>query len=283
MKQNWFLAAMLLLFTNTANALIVSIDGYGDVPEEGLFLTVTDAEEDFLSGEMQMTLEGNLLCSTPLTVTIKRATAGLTDEFCCAGACTAGNGALSETLHFNPNGLANWYVHYMPADMSDQTIVYTFADETETRTITVRYAYGVDITTPDQRLIVHLRTGENVIFDLNETPVTTFENNYLVITSSTTKVMYPIEDVATYTFEGIVIPEAIESVRPNTLLIRMTNEQVTIKGLKEQAVVELFTVNGQPLVSMQATAGQTVVPLHAYPAGIYIINAGDVSYKFVKQ
>ena len=248
-----------------------------------MYLTVTNAEEDFMSGEMQMTLEGNLLCSTPLTVTITRATTGLTDEFCCAGSCTAGNGALSETLHFNPSGMASWYVHYMPADMSDQTIVYTFADETETRTITVRYAYGVDITTPEQRLIVHLRSGEELIFDLNEKPVTTFEGNELVLTVSDLVVKYPLDQVAKYTFEGNIIPEAVESVTSNSLLIRMTSEQVTLEGLKENAVVELFTVNGQPLFRTHATTEQTIVPLDAYPAGIYIMNAGGFSYKFVKQ
>ena len=143
MKRNWILAAMLLLFTH-ANALIVSIDGYGDIPENGLEITLTQAEMDIATGEMQMELQGSLLCTAPLNVSILRSATGLSDEFCCTGACTAGNGETSQTLNYSPAGPVDWFIHYYPAANSDETIVYTFTDADESRTLTVHFQYSTE-------------------------------------------------------------------------------------------------------------------------------------------
>ncbi|MBQ9440210.1 MAG: hypothetical protein IJU35_06450 [Paludibacteraceae bacterium] len=143
MKRNWILATMLLLFTNAANALIISIDGYGDVPAEGMEITLTeaDAEEDFMTGKMRMGIQGTLLCTAPLTVTIKRSASGLEDEFCCAGTCKTGNAEQQEVQSYSISGIATWFAHYTPAEGSGETIVYTFSDGTESYDVTVRYLY----------------------------------------------------------------------------------------------------------------------------------------------
>ncbi|MBR0065466.1 MAG: hypothetical protein IJQ06_07740 [Paludibacteraceae bacterium] len=145
MKRNFLLTAMLLWLTN-ADALIVSVNGSGDVPPEGMNLTIDQAETDILTGEKRMELQGTLLSTAPLQVTISRPEAGLTDEFCCADQCTGGNGEKEETLHFSPSGATTWYAHYTPAPNSDVTITYTFSDGADTRTITVRYVYPTEGT-----------------------------------------------------------------------------------------------------------------------------------------
>ena len=131
-----------LMWAMNANALIVSITGQGDIPAQGMELTLTEAEEDPLSGEKRMEINGTLLSSGKLNVTIVRTAAGLNDEFCCAGQCTPGNKEQREELQFTPQGIANWFVHYTPAPGSDETVVYTFSDESETRTLTVHYTYS---------------------------------------------------------------------------------------------------------------------------------------------
>ena len=152
--------------------LIISITGYGDVPTEGLELTITEAEENILSGEMQMNLEGTLLCNEPLTVTITRSATGLNDEFCCAGQCMAGNGETSEILHFTPNGLASWFSHYTPIAGSNETITYRFDDGIAAQTITVHYNYSAQAieTTPLQtRATKILQNGQLLIQQNNKT------------------------------------------------------------------------------------------------------------------
>ena len=143
MKRNWMVAALLLLFVN-ANALIVNIDGHGDIPEGGMEITVTDAELDILSGKMQMKLQGSLLFTAPLTVQITRSATGLEDEFCCAGNCLSGNGETAQTLNYSPEGIASWFVHYTPVADSDETMTYVFTDASESRTLTVHFQYTAE-------------------------------------------------------------------------------------------------------------------------------------------
>lgn len=122
-------------------ALIISVAGQGDIPAEGMELTINEAEEDILSGDMLMKVSGTLLSTNPLTVTITRSAEGLNDEFCCANQCTVGNGETSEDLSFTPDGMANWYIHYTPTPGSYQTITYLFSDGSESRSLKVNFDY----------------------------------------------------------------------------------------------------------------------------------------------
>ena len=122
-------------------ALIISVANYGDIPAEGTELTVKEAYEDILSGDMQMKVNGTLLSTNPLTVTITRSAAGITDEFCCANQCTVGNKETSESLSFTPDGMANWYIHYTPTPGSYETITYLFSDGSESRSLKVHFDY----------------------------------------------------------------------------------------------------------------------------------------------
>ena len=146
MKRNWMILAGCLLVAINANALIVSVNGQGDIPEEGMELTLDEAEEDPLTGEMLMELDGNILSNGALTVAITRSEAGLTDEFCCAGQCTAGNGEMTEQLSFTPEGVATWFTHYAPRPNSRVTVTYLFADDDASRTLTVHYNYAAQGT-----------------------------------------------------------------------------------------------------------------------------------------
>ena len=123
-------------------ALILNLTGYGEVDEQGVDTTLTQAVIDPLSGELRMQLEGTLLTDQPLTVTITRSQAGITDEFCCAGQCTFGNREMAETLLFAPKDVASWYVHYVPESDSDTQITYTFSDGIDTLEIQVIYRYS---------------------------------------------------------------------------------------------------------------------------------------------
>ncbi len=152
-------------------ALILNLTGYGEVDEQGVDTTLTQAVIDPLSGELRMQLEGTLLTDQPLTVTITRSKAGITDEFCCAGQCTFGNREMAETLLFAPKGVASWYVHYVPESDSDTQITYTFSDGIDTLEIQVIYRYsaqGIETITNHQSPITNkkvLQDGHLFIID----------------------------------------------------------------------------------------------------------------------
>ncbi len=181
MKQKWIILSSLLLFMQTANALIVSVEGKGDIPAEGMEITLNEAEEDPLTGEDKMEVQGTLLCQSPLHVTIIRSATGLRDEFCCAGQCTTGNGQGEETLDFVPEGVTTWFAHYTPAAGTNETVVYTFSDDQESRTLTVHYNYGSQavetVSAQQQATAFYSLTGNRVGTNLSELPEGVYINN----------------------------------------------------------------------------------------------------------
>ena len=122
-------------------ALILRVNGY-EVPAEGMDTVITDAPINPLTEQPLMSLDGSLETTNPLTVTITRSQAGLNDEFCCAGHCTAGNKQTSESLSFNPGGETTWFVHYTPAPGSDVQVTYLFSDGIDSRELRVHYIYA---------------------------------------------------------------------------------------------------------------------------------------------
>ncbi len=165
MKRNLWMIAVMLLSIN-AHALIVSVNGYGEIDEEGMEITIDEAELDPLTEDMRMDLTGNLLCNGTLTVSIERSSTNLVDEFCCADQCTAGNGQLAELLVFYPSGLASWFIHYTPAPNSDETIRYTFSEGETALTLTLHFVYagqGVKNVQTPARTHKIMRDGQVII------------------------------------------------------------------------------------------------------------------------
>lgn len=138
-----FLFAAIAMAQNSS-ALIVNVNGHGEISEDGMELTITEAEVDPMTEQLLMELKGDLLCSDTLTVIISRSAAGIEDEFCCADQCRAGSGETNDTLNYTPGGMATWFAHYTPAANSNVTISYLFSDKTENRTLTVHYKYQTE-------------------------------------------------------------------------------------------------------------------------------------------
>lgn len=137
--------------------------------------------------------------------------------------------------------------------------------------------------TQKQHLIVHQKSGDKVYFDLEETPVTTFKDGQLVITTSSETIYYPLSDVSKYTYEGI--SEDLKNVlAPGIIEIRHNNEIVTVDGLPEDAEMAIYSIDGKLLASCRAKAGKTaMLTLTPFPAGIYIVTAGGTSYKIERR
>lgn len=149
----------------------------------------------------------------------------------------------------------------------------------------VSAAWAQEEQAPVQKLNVHMMDGQVVTFLLDDEPVTKFEPGQLILkTSGTSPIIYLIENVRKYTYEGL--PEGIDApiVAPGTIMVRQGKDMVAIDGLPDKANVAIYAADGKLLISRQAVGGQTtVLPMTAYPAGNYIINAGGASFKFVKQ
>ena len=149
----------------------------------------------------------------------------------------------------------------------------------------VSAAWAQEEQAPVQKLNVHMMNGQVVTFLLDQEPVTKFEPGQLILqTSGDAPIIYLIENVRKYTYEGL--PEGIDSpvVTPGSILIRQNNEMMLIDGLPDKANVAVYTTDGKMLFTKRAVAGQsTMLIMGTYPAGTYIIHAGGASFKFVRK
>lgn len=171
MKKILTILAAWLMMQN-ASALIVSVEGHGEVPAEGMDLMITEGEEDILSGRYTMELNGTVLAAGgQLSVQITRPAEGIEDEFCCGTNCTAGNAQTTETKTFTVDGPASWYAHYYPNRAYAQ-INYVFSDGTDTREVRVYYVHngqGVDEVTAVQPASKLLQDGRVLILSNGQT------------------------------------------------------------------------------------------------------------------
>ena len=149
----------------------------------------------------------------------------------------------------------------------------------------VSAAWAQEEQAPVQKLNVHMMDGQVVTFLLDQEPVTTFEPGQLILqTSGDAPIMYLLENVRKYTYEGL--PEGIDSpvVTQGGILIRQNNEMMLIDGLPDKANVAVYTMDGKMLFAKRAVAGQsTMLIMGTYPAGTYIIHVGGASFKFVRK
>jgi len=149
-------------------ALIININGYGEIPAEGMEITLDQPTTDILTGQPMFKLDGTLSGTTALNVTITRSETDLVDEFCCAGQCLPGNEELSQwiQLTFSEEN-TNWFVHYSPQPASNVTITYTFSDGTDERVLRVNYVYdaeGVEAVTGNPSPITRKVLRDGIIY-----------------------------------------------------------------------------------------------------------------------
>ena len=136
-----------------------------------------------------------------------------------------------------------------------------------------------------QRLVVWMKGGEKVYFDLAKEPETTFENGMLVIKcDGEAAAYYHLANVLRYTYEGTMTAIGSPSLRPGEIVFRQGADQMQFEGLADGTQLDIYSLDGKKLASQTARSGQaTTVSLVGHPAGTYIVKVGSATYKFMKR
>ncbi|MBO7067521.1 MAG: T9SS type A sorting domain-containing protein [Bacteroidaceae bacterium] len=135
-----------------------------------------------------------------------------------------------------------------------------------------------------QKLIVWMKNGQKVEFNLAEEPETTFEDGKLVIKTTKTTVYYLLENVLRYTYDGDITDVVGPKLRPNEIRFMQSTDQMAFDGLADGTQLEIYSLDGMKLGTMQAKGGvRTTVSFSNRPAGTYIVKVGDATYKFLKR
>lgn len=134
-----------------------------------------------------------------------------------------------------------------------------------------------------QRLIVWMKSGEKVYYDLEEEPKTTFEGAEIVITTNTLQVYYPLSEILRYTYE--LNSSGIDNInKAKHIVISQKGGNMVIKNLRADTLIRIYATDGKLLKSMTADGSQNItIPLVSYPDGVYIVKVDNVVYKLMKR
>mgnify|MGYP006873023709 FL=1 len=131
-------------------------------------------------------------------------------------------------------------------------------------------------------VVVCQKDGQTAKFSFEEKPVVTFSGSNLLLTTANTSVQYPI-----YLLRKIALATenftAVKAVEKDETQFRFQNGQLVIIGGEPRSVVRLYRLEG--IESGQYTLdkdGQVSIPLQHLAAGIYVVKANQLSFKFRK-
>ena len=158
-----------------------------------------------------------------------------------------------------------------------------------------RLLRGVDLSVPRAkskainvggkvRLVVWLKSGEKVVYELADAPVTTFSGSLLIIRSNKATATYERRQVQRYTYEDVVYSGI--DLQPGERRVEVNHEgdEVTFRGLPAGATASVYNVGGQVIDQVKATDGQPLtISLRNRPNGVYIVKAGTETIKILKQ
>ena len=134
----------------------------------------------------------------------------------------------------------------------------------------------------DQMLQVVKMDGQTHTINLNQEPVTTYEDGNLVITTINAIVTYPLEVVRKFVF--ISGTEDIQNIKGDRFEISKDGKFLTLSGLAKDTDAYLYSVNGMLMERIHVTASTSIsINLESYPLGVYMIKVDGATYKIMNQ
>ncbi len=134
----------------------------------------------------------------------------------------------------------------------------------------------------DQMLQVVKMDGQTHTINLNQEPVTTYEDGNLVITTINAIVTYPLEVVRKFVF--ISGTEDIQNIKGDRFEISKDGRFLTLSGLEKDTDAYLYSVNGMLMERIHVTSSSSIsINLESYPLGVYMIKVDGATYKIMNQ
>lgn len=133
-----------------------------------------------------------------------------------------------------------------------------------------------------QRLVIWQKDGSKVNYNLDEQPKTTFTKDDLVITTATATISYPLAKIQRYTYEGGTL--SVRDIKEDGVSISHSGDHIVVKGLTSGKTVIVYRVDGTQLLTQRSdSSDRMTISLSSLPAGVYIIKADEITYKFLKR
>ncbi len=135
-----------------------------------------------------------------------------------------------------------------------------------------------------QRLIVWLKSGDKVSYDLADVPVTTFSGSKLIIQTNKVTIPYERKDVLRYTYEDIEETGIDLSPGERRVEINREGDEIIFRGLQVGGIASIYAINGILIEQRKVTDNLPLtISLKNRPNGVYIVKAGTETIKVMKR
>ena len=134
------------------------------------------------------------------------------------------------------------------------------------------------------RLVVWLKSGEKVGYELSDQPITTFSGGKLIIQTNKVTIPYERKDVLRYTYEYIEATGIDLLPGERRVVINREGDEIIFRGLQAGSIASVYAVNGTLVEQRKATDDLPLtISLKNRPNGVYIVKAGTETIKVMKR
>lgn len=133
-------------------------------------------------------------------------------------------------------------------------------------------------------LTIHQKDGQQFSFGFDDKPVITYTDTDLVLKTTKTEVMYPLESLSKFTLTDV--ENAVISIKQdgNTAKLELDSYMVSITGAKADATVTVIGPDGKTLGTYKTDSdGSVTFSIADLPQGLYIINSENLTCKIQKK
>lgn len=143
------------------------------------------------------------------------------------------------------------------------------------------FLMGAATSQASNTLVLHLSSGQTQRFVLlSEEPTISFNGDNIVVKTSSSEMTYAMTDVKFFNYETETT--GIETAQGSGM--KILSDRIVYDGLPVGSKVQVYDTSG--LLCGSATvdeAGHAEVSIAKYAAGVYMVNANNVSTKFTKK
>lgn len=144
----------------------------------------------------------------------------------------------------------------------------------------------VKVPVPTYYVVVWFKDNEYVIFPFEEKPVVKYKEGEILIDTTKESLAFNQNDVLKVTLDNTSTPSGVETVESDLLLpsIMQHNNKIQFIGFAPDTKVRIYSINGQLIDILEIEDdGSLSLSSINMQRGVYIIQASDVTYKFIKK
>ena len=140
------------------------------------------------------------------------------------------------------------------------------------------------LTMGNSRLVVWLKSGDKIGYELADAPVTTFSGSKLIIQTNKVTIPYERKDVLRYTYENIEETGIDLSPGERRVEINHEGDEIIFRGLQVGGIASIYAINGTLIEQRKVTDSLPLtISLKNRPNGVYIVKAGTETIKVMKR